>query len=158
MKSSTISTVVGVVLTFLVAFFLASNLTSYQNPAQINKLRENLLTDLENRMEGMQKLEGASELQEMYEVDIENTLTERNFKRASMFRFIGLIVVLFGVFVLRKKRSIGLHLFLAGMLFVVVTGFYSYGLGIVGWALNIGYIVFTLVVGLFYYARRGELI
>ncbi|MGB0849876.1 MAG: hypothetical protein ACPGTP_01405 [Bacteroidia bacterium] len=158
MKSSTFSTVVGVVLTFLVAFFLASNLTSYQNPSQINELRETLLTDFENRMDDMQELEGAAELQERYVVSIEKSLTEGNYKRASMYRFIGFIVVLFGVFVLRKKKSIGLHLFLAGMLFVVITGFYSYGMGIVGWALNIGYIIFTTVVGLFYYIRRGELI
>ena len=157
MRSISVYSILGFVLTFLVAFFLATNLTSYQNPGQINEIREVMLEDLENRMESMENIEGSSELLTKYIASIEYSLTELKFKKASLYRFIGFIVVLFGVFVLRRKRSIGLHLFIGGMLFVIITGFYVYGLGIVGWALNFGYILFTFIVGLYYYSKRSTL-
>ena len=62
---------------------------------------------------------------ESYKKDIAQSLNIHSFKKLSLYRIIGCIVMLIGVVFLRMKKGIGLHLYFAGGFFTVITGFYD---------------------------------
>ncbi|PCJ62791.1 MAG: hypothetical protein COA58_16645 [Bacteroidetes bacterium] len=144
-------------LTFFLAFLTVNNVGSYSSSENVPTMRESIISGLEEQAELYESDPKMTEAFEAYILSIEESLTERRFRQHSLFRIIGCLLSLVGVVFLRLHKTIGLHLFVAGMIFSIFTGFYTLGIGIMGWVLNILYAVLLLTFGLYFFSKRKEL-
>tara|TARA_B110000495_G_C22552401_1_gene334053 strand:- start:39 stop:515 length:477 start_codon:yes stop_codon:yes gene_type:complete len=149
--------IIGLVLTFLLAFNVVTNFGTYSQPDDATIIKEGVLKELENRKVDFEDDDLAISAIESYKKDIDQRLNIHSFKKLSLYRIIGCIVMLIGVVFLRMKKSIGLHLYFAGGFFTVITGFYVMGGGILGWIFNLWYIMLLLVFGVYFFIKRTEL-
>jgi len=135
---------------------VVSNYSSYNDPEQVSLMKDSLYTALEQQ----QKVYGTEETAGVYasfKEDISTYLTEYRFKRSSMFKLIGAFIALFGTVLLGRRKKIGAHLFVGGMLFSIIGTFYFHSFGLTGWALAMMPILFTLAVGVLIYRKRASL-
>jgi hypothetical protein len=130
------------------SFLTALNYSMYTSPGDIAELRENMLKETEKSV----RLMTAGNNQEKIEKrlanlkkDVEQNITTAKFKLHSMYRIIGNFLTLLGAMFMLKTKKLGFHLYLAGTLFSVITGFYAFGLGTIGWSFNITYIFAGLI-------------
>lgn len=143
-------------LTFLLAFNVVTNFGTYSQPEDATIIKEGVLKELENRKVDFEDDLAISAI-ESYKKDIDQRLNIRSFKKLSLYRIIGCIVMLIGVVFLRMKKGIGLHLYFAGGFFTVIAGFHAMGGGILGWIFNLWYIMLLLVFGVYFFIKRTEL-
>jgi hypothetical protein len=148
--------IIGLVLTFLLAFNVVTNFGTYSQPEDATIIKEGVLKELENRKVDFEDDLAISAI-ESYKKDIDQRLNIRSFKKLSLYRIIGCIVMLIGVVFLRMKKGIGLHLYFAGGFFTVIAGFHAMGGGILGWIFNLWYIMLLLVFGVYFFIKRTEL-
>ena len=155
MKSISAYQIIGILLTFFIAFLMASNFGSYHQPAEVHVMRDGLLAELDKQAIQNPIVQEATD---RYKNNIETSLTEPRYKQHSLFRIIGNFILLLGVVLLRHQKMIGLHLFIAGSIFIFFTGFYTLWFGIIGWVFNLFYMLWTLGFGLYFYSKRKEYI
>jgi hypothetical protein len=146
----------GFILTFFTAFMAVSNYNSYTNPEEITVLRESIVTAMDDQRE-MYGGEGIDEVYDSLENNLDEHLTVYKYKRSSLFKLIGAFIALVGSVFLRRKKKLGAHLFLGGMLFSIIGTFYFHSFGLTGWALIMMPLLFTLVVSIFIYRKRASL-
>ncbi|MFT4597875.1 MAG: hypothetical protein ACJAR8_000026 [Bacteroidia bacterium] len=156
MKQINAHKIIGLVLTFLLAFNVVTNFGTYSQPEDATIIKEGVLKELENRKVDFEDDLAISAI-ESYKKDIDQRLNIRSFKKLSLYRIIGCIVMLIGVVFLRMKKGIGLHLYFAGGFFTVIAGFHAMGGGILGWIFNLWYIMLLLVFGVYFFIKRTEL-
>ena len=140
------------ILTFLFAFMIVSNYGGYSQPDEVVQLREGMLAQLQS--EAAQKNDDESmDAINFITAEAELVLIPAIYQKHSLFRMVGSFIVLLGLILLRNLRSIGFHLLVAGVLFLVFTGFYSFGFGIFGWLFNF-YYMFLGAFSIYYYSRK----
>lgn len=147
----------GFLLTFFTAFWVVSNYTAYQNPEEVSLLKESLLQAIEIQQETLENTEMASVFR-TFSDDIETRLTEYKYKASSLLKTVGGLIALLGCIFLRRKSKLGIHLFLAGMVFGIGGVFYWHGASISGWSMATFPFVYTLVVSFFIYKKRRSFI
>ena len=144
-------------LTFLLAFNVVTNFGTYSQPDDATIIKEGVLKELENRKVDFEDDDLAISAIESYKKDIDQRLNIHSFKKLSLYRIIGCIVMLIVVDFFKNEKNIGLHLYFAGGFFTVITGFYAMGGGILGWIFNLWYIMLLLVFGAYFFIKRSEL-
>ncbi len=154
MKSSSVYQVISILLTFIFAFLVAANFGTYHKPEEANLMKKQLLSELEKKSGELNSTDPGLEFFRSFQSSIELSLTPQNYKMHSLYRIIGCFISLLGIVMLRRKKALGLHLVIAGIIFVVFTGFYVFGFTLIGWVFNILYILFGGLVSLYYYSKR----
>lgn len=157
MKNTTGFKVFGFLALLITSFLVAVNVTAYQHPDEAIAFKEKLFLELDKQAERNRHLDGVEETILSFKASIECSLTEGNYRLHSLFRIIGCIVAVIGVSFLRSRKELGLHLFSAGMLFAIFTGFYAFGFSIIGLSFNVVYFLFFLTIFFFYYTKRHTL-
>ncbi len=156
MEQSKSYKVIGVILTFLLAFMTVSNYSGYSNA-------EAESTMLQEQFSAAFQQQEYAEVPEMesfatgFLQQVESKLVPYVYRKKSLYRLVGCIVALFGIVLLRSGKFIGFHLFLGGMLIGIVAVFYMFGFGMLGWVFNFTHVVFTAAVATYYFTKRKEL-
>ncbi len=144
----------GVIFTFILAFLIATNISSYQNSEVIEEVRQSAIQQIENNPYLADSNEQSKSFRESYILELNDTLTVKKYEKSSLHRIVGNIIAFLGLMLIRFRKSIGLHFVIGGIGFVVFSGFFIFGVSIVGWAINIGYIILLGMLLLYYYAIK----
>ena len=144
------------ILTFLFAFMMVSNYGGYSQPEEVVQLREGMIAQLQSEAAKNNDEESLSAI-DFITAEAELVLVPDIYQKHSLYRMVGSFIVLLGLMLLRNLKSIGFHLLVAGMLFLVFTGFYSFGFGIFGWLFNLYYMTLG-GFSMFYYSRKRSLL
>ena len=94
---------------------------------------------------------------EFITTEAEAVLIPEVYQKHSLYRMVGCFIVLLGLVLLRNLKSIGYHLLVAGLIFTLFTGFYTFGLGVFGWLFNLYYMCLA-AFSIFYYTRKRALL
>ena len=149
--------IITIGLTFLLMLLAVNNYSAYYASGDIEEAKYGIIESLESEKERNEANKPIADAIDMYLADIEASLTETRFRQHSLFRIIGCLVAFIGILFLRRRRTVGFHFFLAGMIFCLFTGFFTLGIGIIGWAFNALYFVIFMVFGLYFYFKRADL-
>jgi len=149
--------IVAIVLTFLMLFLLMNNIGSYDTPESISEFKTNWLAEIENQKGTIGEDPAGEYFLKYVRSDINDNLKEVRFKKQSLFRIVGSFISLLGVIFLRLRKEIGLHLFLAGMLFSIFSSFYLFGFGFIGWTFNFIYLLILFGFGTYFLFQRNNL-
>ena len=152
--------VLGVVTAITTSFLVYVNWTMYQTPPDLNQFSEQTLEMLEEQYASNAQVteEEITENLEMMTEQMNQYFTVPKFKQHSLFRLIGNLVVLFGAVVFLRGRVLGYHMMFAASLFLIVSGFILFGMGVIGWTFNLFYIVSPIIaLPLFYRASKKHL-
>jgi hypothetical protein len=144
-------------LTFFLSLLTVNNFSSYSSSGEIDKAKKSIIESLEVEKDKNESDELFGKVIDSYIEDINVSLTEIRFRQHSLFRIIGCLVALIGVVLLRLRKTLGLHFFVAGMIFCLFTGFFTLGIGIIGWLLNALYFIILLAFGLYFFFKRTQL-
>ena len=148
-------------LSVLGSSYLASlNFSSYYNANEADKMREEVSREIEIRFSNLGNVseEEGDRMFEMVQSDIETNLTVPKYKKHSLFRIIGNLATMLGALLMLRLKRFGYHLYVAGTLFLVFTGFAAIGLGIIGWTFNLFYIFTGIGFTIFYSYNRKLLV
>jgi hypothetical protein len=149
-------------LSVLGSSYLASlNFSSYYNANEVDVMQKEISREIEMRFS--QSLNGISEQDadktlEMVQTDLEQNLTVPKYKKHSLFRIVGNLITMIGAYMMLRLRSFGYHLYIAGTVFLIITGFTSLGFSLMGWSFNMFYILVGFGFGIFYTINRKWLI
>jgi hypothetical protein len=149
--------IVSIILTFIWAFMMISNYDGYSNPEQAEVMRTGLIAQLQAEADKNDDNQEVQAAIDGYITSIEQTLLTPNYKKHSLYRMIGCFIAFVGVVFLRNGKAIGLHMLGAAVLFLLFTGFYAIGFGLIGWVFNLFYIFFGGLSFLFFYQKRAIL-
>lgn len=159
MKQSKSYKIIGVILTFVLAFMTVSNYSGYANAEEESTLlREQLSVAFEQQQEAYEDVPEMQSVVDGFIEHIDTKLVPYVYRQKSLYRLVGCIVALLGIALLRSEKFIGFHLFLGGMLIGIIAVFYMFGFGVLGWIFNVTYVVFTTAVATYYFTKRKELI
>ena len=142
------------------SYLISLNFSSYTNANEVDNMRTEIMREIEIRFSTALATASADEKEEMiasFNADLDQNLTVPKYKRHSLFRIVGNFITLFGALLMIRLRKMGYHLYVAGTLFLVFTGFSSMGFGLMGWTFNLFYILVGLVFSLFYTRYRSIL-
>lgn len=153
----TLYRIIGLVLTLLLAFSVVTNYGSYSQPEDATSIKEGILKELDNTQDNFVADDPTVAVVETYKKDIEESLSIYSFRQLSLYRMVGCLVMLIGVTFLRLRKSVGLHLFFAGGIFTLASGFYAMGMGILGWIFSLWYIFIIATFGFYFFTKRKEL-
>lgn len=137
-------------LTILGSAYLSSvNITSFLSDSEAETTREALKQSFEESPVFLSDAY-AEASEELLFNDLEENLTYGSYKQHALFRIIGNILKLFGGLLLLRFRKLGFHLYIASIIFLVITGFTSLGTGPIGWSFNMLYLSAGFVFGLYF--------
>lgn len=146
-------------LSVLGSSYLASlNFSSYYNANEADEMQRQISREIEMRF--TQSLIGVSEEEaekslKWVQADLEQNLTVPKYKKHSLFRIIGNLITMIGAYLMLRIRSMGYHLYVAGTVFLIISGFTSLGFSLMGWSFNMFYIFAGIAFTIFYtYDRR----
>jgi len=134
------------------SYLTALNFSSYTIAEEAERMHNEIIKGVELSF-GRMTLPQQEEAIELLKEDLDNNLTSQKYKSHSLFRIIGNFFKLLGVMMLLRLRKLGFHLFLAGSIFIIITGFITMGTGPIGWSFNMFYIIAGLIFNLFYYSN-----
>lgn len=144
------------ILTFLFAFMMVSNYGGYSQPEEVVQLREGMIAQFQSEAAKNKDEESLNAI-EFITTEAEAVLVPEVYQKHSLFRMVGCFIVLLGLVLLRNLKSIGYHLLVAGLIFTLFTGFYTFGLGVFGWLFNLYYMCLA-AFSIFYYTRKRALL
>lgn len=131
------------------SYLVSINISSYLSEDEAETTRKALKESFANSPILLSD-EYADASEELLFNDLDQNLTYRSYKQHALFRVIGNILKLFGGLLLLRFRKLGFHLYLASILFLVLTGFVSLGGGPIGWSFNMLYLSSGFMYGLYF--------
>ncbi len=152
-KANRLFGIIGFACIMLYSFFMALNISSFQDPSMVNELRENLIQNVELQLSNLPKNQKKENdyVRDAFLQDLKENLVEPKYKLRSLYGIIGNIIILLGVVFIRRGSKLGLHFFISGTIFIVLTGFYALGAGITGWSFNLMYIILGIIFTPYFY-------
>lgn len=146
---------IGSFLTFLLAFLVISNFGSYSSASEeLAILLPQIQEGLDQQIIAMEGEEDAEESMKGFKTQFSEMLTVPAFRMHSLLKMVGCLAGLIGIVMLRRLKSLGLHLFIGGMAICVVSGIYLYGASLVGAMFTILYLLFGTAVAVYYWSKR----
>jgi hypothetical protein len=142
------------ILTFLWAYLLVINYSGYTQPDTVVLQREGIITQLETEAAKQKNDTETRDATDYIKAEAQMVLVPDLYQKHSMYRMVGCLITLIGVVLLRNLKSLGFHLLSAGTIFLIFTGFYSFGFGIFGWLFNLLYLAIGLFSVLYYMGKR----